>query len=153
MLEGAEHSCRMERMRWTDLDEIHQIEKECFTSPWPKNVFRSMLSDHSAFAYVARSEGKILGYVISWLDRDQVIIANLAVRASARRQGLGTRMLEFAMGEGARAGATWAVLDVRESNLSAIRLYSEAGFRARGRRPGYYSNPPEDSLVMCRPLS
>lgn len=152
MAEHVEQDCRLDRMKLADLDEIHRIEKECFTSPWPKNVFRSMLSDHSAFAYVARRSREIVGYVISWLDRDQVIIANLAVKKSARRKGLGRYMLEFAMEEGARTGATWAILDVRESNLNAIRLYAEAGFRARGRRSRYYSNPEEDSLVMWRPL-
>lgn len=152
MAEEVSPDLRLQRMSWADLDEVHQIERECFTSPWPKNVFRSMLSDHSAFAYVARMDRQIVGYVISWLDRDQVIIANLAVRASSRRQGLGRYLLTFAMEEGFHAGASWAVLDVRESNLNAIRLYSDMGFRPRGRRSGYYSNPEEDSLVMRRPL-
>ena len=86
MANQAELDCRLERMRWEDLDEVHRIEKECFSSPWPKNVFRSMLSDHSAFAYVARIERVVVGYVISWLDSDQVVIANLAVRQSDRRR-------------------------------------------------------------------
>ena len=153
MANQAELDCRLERMRWEDLDEVHRIEKECFSSPWPKNVFRSMLSDHSAFAYVARIERVVVGYVISWLDSDQVVIANLAVRQSDRRRGLGRYMLQFAMEEGARAGASWAVLDVRESNVNAIRLYREIGFEPRGRRARYYSNPEEDSLVTWKPLA
>lgn len=152
MAEQAERSHRLERMSLEDLDEIHRMEKACFSSPWPKNVFRSVLVDQSAFAYVARLDHSIDGYVVSWLDRDQIIIANLAVRPAARRRGLGRQLLTFAMETGARAGASWAVLDVRESNSNAIRLYAEMGFRARGRRPGYYSNPDEDSLVMWRPL-
>ena len=51
MAHEVEPGCRMERMRWEDLDEVHRVETECFTSPWPKHVFRSMLSDHSAFEH------------------------------------------------------------------------------------------------------
>jgi ribosomal-protein-alanine N-acetyltransferase len=152
MAEPVSPEVRLQRMNWVDLDDVHRIEHECFTSPWPKHVFRSILVDNGAFAHVARVGQQIVGYVVAWLDRDQVIIANLAVRTSWRRQGLGRYMMEFAMEKGYQAGASWAVLDVRESNLNAIHLYSDMGFTARGRRPGYYSNPKEDSLVMQRPL-
>ena len=39
-------------------------------------------------------------------------------------------------------------LEVRESNLPAIRLYQSAGFATTGRRPNYYHHPAEAALLM-----
>jgi ribosomal-protein-alanine N-acetyltransferase len=41
-------------------------------------------------------------------------------------------------------------LEVRVSNDGAIRLYEEAGFRARGIRRGYYTDNREDALIMWK---
>ena len=41
-------------------------------------------------------------------------------------------------------------LEVRESNVGAIRLYENAGFRVCGKRPAYYSDPCEAGIVMSR---
>jgi ribosomal-protein-alanine N-acetyltransferase len=70
-------------------------------------------------------------------------ILNLAVDPAARRQGVGRRLVEAAIALGGR----W-FLEVRESNIAARRLYDECGFRPAGRRPRYYSNPPEDAIVL-----
>ncbi len=43
-------------------------------------------------------------------------------------------------------------LEVRESNVGAVQLYERCGFVIAGRRPGYYTNPPEDALLMHRRL-
>jgi ribosomal-protein-alanine N-acetyltransferase len=44
-------------------------------------------------------------------------------------------------------------LEVSAGNASAIALYTGAGFEVVGRRPGYYSNPREDALLMSAGLS
>ena len=41
-------------------------------------------------------------------------------------------------------------LEVRVSNEVAIRLYEQAGFKARGVRRGYYTDNREDALIMWR---
>ena len=43
--------------------------------------------------------------------------------------------------------ASRILLEVRESNLAARRLYEKHGFRESGRRPKYYSNPIEDAIL------
>ena len=41
-------------------------------------------------------------------------------------------------------------LEVRVSNLGAIKLYERFGFTARGVRRGYYTDNREDALIMWR---
>jgi ribosomal-protein-alanine acetyltransferase len=71
-------------------------------------------------------------------------ILNLAVAPEARRTGVGRALLKHVL-DG--APGSW-FLEVRESNQAAIRLYESTGFRASGKRPGYYSGSSELAIVM-----
>jgi ribosomal-protein-alanine N-acetyltransferase len=41
-------------------------------------------------------------------------------------------------------------LEVRVSNVAAIRLYERGGFVVRGIRRGYYTDNREDALIMWK---
>lgn len=43
-------------------------------------------------------------------------------------------------------------LEVRASNVPAIRLYRGYGYGEVGRRPHYYSRPQEDALLLTKYL-
>ena len=91
------------------------------------------------------ANGRLAGFVVSRATAPQEReILNLAVDPGLRRGSVGLRLLEAELerGEGA-----W-FLEVRESNVAAIRLYEAAGFRVAGRRENYYNNPPETGIVM-----
>jgi ribosomal-protein-alanine N-acetyltransferase len=47
-----------------------------------------------------------------------------------------------------RQGVREVMLEVREANRSAQAFYRFLGFSEEGRRPGYYSNPVEDAVLM-----
>jgi ribosomal protein S18 acetylase RimI-like enzyme len=47
-----------------------------------------------------------------------------------------------------QAGCQIATLEVRPSNLAALKLYERLGFREIGRRKGYYTDTREDALLM-----
>ncbi len=68
----------------------------------------------------------------------------IAVDPACRRRGMGRRLLQ---NELAASCGEW-FLEVRESNLAAIRLYESLGFRMAGRRENYYPDPPESAIVM-----
>jgi ribosomal-protein-alanine N-acetyltransferase len=76
-------------------------------------------------------------------------LENIVVAASARRRGLGTRLMgEFIAHARAEQGSG-IFLEVRESNQSARALYQKVGFEEMGLRKSYYSDPPEDAM-LCR---
>jgi ribosomal-protein-alanine N-acetyltransferase len=58
--------------------------------------------------------------------------------------------VEAALAHARAAGARTALLEVRQSNRDAQRLYLRLGFALVGQRPGYYSHPEEDALVLAR---
>jgi ribosomal-protein-alanine N-acetyltransferase len=101
--------------------------------------------------------------VIGWLDwrggmilarvaADEVEVLTLAVAPAARRQGLGTRLLDAAMTLATSRGARTAFLEVSISNTAARTLYARAGFTPTGRRPRYYADGT-DALVLRRTLA
>ena len=77
----------------------------------------------------------------------------MLVLPRARRQGVGQALLRAWLRWAATAHAATALLEVRVSNHTAIRLYEASGFQVDGVRKHYYQHPPEDALLMRRQLT
>ncbi len=137
-----------------NLDAIVEIERASFSTPWTADMFRWELrnSDVSA-TYVLRSDdGSIAAFCCVWMVLDELHINNVAVRPELRRHGYAMMLLEQVIDEAVRRGAARATLEVRRSNIAALRLYDRLGFSVSGIRPKYYSNPVEDALILWRSL-
>ena len=139
------HSLR--RMLYSDLSEVIAIDKACFSDPWPEFAFLQALASSSCYLRVARKNGHVIGYLIGYVSGPEIHIANVAVSPLFRRQGVAKQLLFDVLGN-RDLGCRHAILDVRESNDPAIKLYHGLGFRLIGRRPHYYRHPVEDALVM-----
>jgi len=74
-------------------------------------------------------------------------LENIVVAASARRMGIGKRLLGALLAEAAKTNKAAVFLEVRESNAAACSLYEKAGFHEAGRRNSYYKAPPEDAIL------
>lgn len=104
--------------------------------------------------WVAETEGgEIAGFLVARRIATDLEILNFAVRPSARRQGVGGSLLAEAMQWAKGFGAQQAFLEVRVSNLAALRFYERHNFQVTGRRPRYYTEPIEDGLVLSATLS
>ncbi len=132
-----------------DLTDVLAIERVAFPSPWTLATFAGLLRRENTSLWVAEAE-RVVGYAVVWVVEDQAELGNLAVAPAWRRKGLGRRLLEVVLDAMAGSGVRELFLEVRESNLNAQGLYGRHGFRQVGRRPGYYSNPKEDALVLRR---
>jgi ribosomal-protein-alanine N-acetyltransferase len=94
---------------------------------------------------VAEEEGVVHGFLASRQTAPgEREILFVAVDPAFRRRGIAKRLLQNEL-DGSRG--TW-FLEVRESNLAAIRLYESLGFQGAGRRENYYPDPPEPAIVM-----
>jgi ribosomal-protein-alanine N-acetyltransferase len=75
---------------------------------------------------------------------------NVAVASAFRRRGVATELLERLFDLTETDPQRGYTLEVRVSNVGAIRLYERLGFEARGIRRGYYTDNREDALIMWR---
>jgi ribosomal-protein-alanine N-acetyltransferase len=147
----------MSRMGWhagrmcraSDLDAVVELLDACFVNPWTREMLEREIerSDVSRI-YGLRSDGALAGFCSTWLIGDELHINNLAVRHADRRRGAATFLLRHILRDVARRGARSATLEVRESNVGALRLYQRLGFVLAGRRPDYYRDPSEDALIL-----
>jgi [ribosomal protein S18]-alanine N-acetyltransferase len=74
-------------------------------------------------------------------------LENIVVAPSARRQGLGNRLLNALLAAARETHSASVFLEVRESNSAARTLYEKAGFKQTGRRKSYYTDPLEDAVL------
>jgi len=102
--------------------------------------------------WVAEENDSILGFLVARRIVADLEVLNFAVRAEARTRGIGAALLEQAFVWGRSFAAEKVLLEVRASNLAALRFYERHGFEVAGRRKQYYSAPIEDALVLMAPL-
>ena len=139
----------VDRMKVEDLDAVHVIERESFSTPWPAHAYQHELENNRLAHYiVARCGDKLVGFAGMWLLVDEAHVTTFATRRAWRRQGIGERLLLALLDLAAARGAHEATLEVRPSNLPARRLYEKYGFKVVGVRTRYYSDNNEDALIM-----
>jgi ribosomal-protein-alanine N-acetyltransferase len=139
----------VDRMKVEDLEAVHHIERESFSTPWPAHAYRQELETNRLAHYiVARWGEEIVGFAGMWLLVDEAHITTFATRSIWRRQGIGDRLLLALLDLARVRGAHEATLEVRPSNTAARRLYEKFGFKTVGVRPHYYTDNREDALIM-----
>jgi ribosomal-protein-alanine N-acetyltransferase len=141
-------------MTLEDLDEVLEIERLSFKTPWSRAAFRyEVVQNRVARCVVVRAEARLAGYLCLWEIGHEIHITNLAVHPHRRGQGLARALLQATLEDGRTRGVTLAFLEVRPSNVEALGLYESLGFSVIGRRKGYYFDTGEDALVMETRLS
>lgn len=143
---------QIRNMRESDIAEVASIEKRIFSSPWSERSFKDALQSKDNIYLVALLDGKVIGYCGFWISYDVADLCNLAVDVSCRRQSVGEKLLLMGMDYVKQHQAERILLEVRDSNAQARNLYQKTGFVCIGVRKGYYSNPPEDAVLMQKKL-
>jgi ribosomal-protein-alanine N-acetyltransferase len=134
-----------------EIDGVIAVEQASFTNPWTREMYLAELQHgERAHFLLAKDDGRIVAFVSYWYVVDELHINNLAVLPSHRRSGIASDLLTRLLAEGTRAGVRRLLLEVRQSNDAAQRLYARFGFVVGGVRKGYYTHPSEDALVLWR---
>ena len=92
----------------------------------------------------------ILGYYFLSMLEDEAELHNIAVPKNFQKLGVGTFILKNIVNRCDANGIERLYLEVRDDNISAIRLYEKMGFECIGRRPGYYPVEKKDALIYMR---
>lgn len=165
-------------MRVSDIDDVMQIERQSFPTPWTPSAYRYELKhNRNAYYYVVRpaneslavqdredgswrlrlrrllsptasQERSVLGYIGFWVVAGEAHISTIAIDPEARRQGLGELLLVHIVEKAMNEDADFITLEVRVSNRAAQHLYEKYGFERTDRRKNYYSDNREDAWIM-----
>ena len=142
---------RIVPMNADHLDEVAELERICFSTPWSRNMLAEELDNAcSAFLVAEDDAGRVVGYAGLQVILDEGYITNVAVRPECRRNGIAGKLLQVFLDFGQANHLAFLTLEVRASNYDAIALYGSRGFRSVGRRKNYYEHPKEDAIIMTK---
>lgn len=137
-------------MQAEDLPQVCEIEKDNFSIPWSEKSFLESMERKDTVFLAAHVSGEVAGYLGCYCIAGTGEITNVAVKASFRRKGIGSMLLEKLYEEGAALETHEFFLEVRESNEAAIALYSRQGFVREGIRKNFYEKPVENAVIMWK---
>jgi len=141
-----------------DIPQIQALgEQSSMAAHWNPAQYASLFAADAPLriALTAREDtedSEIVGFLVASRPSDDCELENIVVDEGHKNRGIGTALLRRLLSEAEAAGASSVILEVRESNAPARRLYESVGFRPEGRRKGYYREPAEDAILYRRSL-
>lgn len=131
-------------------EAVAEVAKMCLPEAWSLRSIQDTLRYKDNIYYVAKdvSTGEIVAFAGIMVIVDEAELLNIAVMDSYRKNGIAQRLLDVLIESAREREAFRLLLEVRQSNDLARRLYSKNGFVAIGERKNYYSNPTEHAIIM-----
>ena len=130
-----------------DIELIEQIEKECFLVPWTLDMLISEYANPLYKCFIYEEQGRILGYIGFFVILGQIDIGNIAVKIDYRKKGIAKELVLYLLAFCKDNNIESINLEVRVSNIPAIKLYESFGFKKEGIRKNYYEGK-EDAVIM-----
>jgi ribosomal-protein-alanine N-acetyltransferase len=144
----------------TDTSQVMAINRSCLPENYNQAFYLMLYYRFPKTFIVASASDTVVGYImcrielgLSEMQRFNLIkkghVVSLAVLPEYRGKGLGKGLVSNALKGMLGYGAKESYLEVRLSNLAAIRLYEKLNFNVVRTRRSYYKDG-EDAFVMAR---
>lgn len=134
-----------------DLEGLLRIERAAYPYPWTHGNFRDCM-DSGYSCWVGEIDGQLAGYWLMMMVVDEAHILNCCIAPQWQRRGFGHQLMAHLLDIAQSYKAVRLFLEVRLSNIPAIRLYEKTGFEAIAQRRNYYptDHGREDAVIMRR---
>lgn len=142
-----------------DLSQVMEINLVTLPENYPDYFYQEIYERYADAFFVAEADQKLVGYIMCrieggisnfgrrWVKRGHIV--SVAVLPDYRRQGLATQLISKAMAAMRQQyEAKEIMLEVRMTNVPAIKLYEKIGFARIRSLESYYRNG-EDALLMA----
>ena len=136
------------------VNDIFNISKECFSTPWSIESIKAELTNPLAKYIIALDEenNAVVGFVGAWIIVGEASITNIAVTSNYRNKGIANDLIKSLIKTCLDLNCYLINLEVRASNIKAQNLYKKNGFLVDGLRKGYYEDNKEDAILMTKNL-
>lgn len=142
----------LRKMTKNDVDGVYAVEVKSFSEPWSKESIKGELKNKLSHYIVCEVDGKIVGYIGSWIIIDEAHITNVAVDPAYRGNKIGSLLIEELVKYSKENRIKAITLEVRISNIVAQNLYKKYGFLPGGVRKEYYQDNKEDAMIMWKEI-
>jgi ribosomal-protein-alanine N-acetyltransferase len=131
-----------------DVPAILAIERQSPSAAhWTPEQYNQLLD--SGTVLVSEEAGCLRGFICAKAVAGEWEIENVVVAAEFLRCGVADELLRQLIERAQNKAASAIMLEVRESNRPARRLYENCGFCQVGRRRTYYTDPAEDAILYA----
>jgi|SRR5271163_2636050 [ribosomal protein S18]-alanine N-acetyltransferase len=131
-----------------DVPAIRAIEQQAANAAhWTCVQYEKLLAN--GIVLLAEEAGQLCGFVCAKAVAGDWEIENIVVAARFLRRGIADELMRELIQRAKSDAASAILLEVRESNLPARRLYEKHEFREVGRRRVYYRDPVEDAVLYA----
>ncbi|MDE6565697.1 MAG: ribosomal protein S18-alanine N-acetyltransferase [Clostridia bacterium] len=127
-----------------DIKGIKTIENRCFSDSWTENMLLQSM-ENGCIMVVVEVENMLVGYAGLYPSGD---ITNIAVLPEYRGLGYGKMLVSEIIKQAQINNIDKIFLEVRSSNITAIKLYEKCGFKRISCRKRYYKDG-EDALIYA----
>lgn len=135
-----------------DLPGIMALEDAFTQSRWSEDSWSAEIDTDGRLTLVEKdAAGSVRGVVTFSAVAEVADLNRVVVDPSARREGIGRRLVLAGLEWADAVGVQQVMLEVDATNTGAIALYEQVGFVALARRANYYG-AGADALVMALPL-
>ncbi len=128
----------LRKAKLKDITEILKIEKKVFKEPWSLYSFLMELKTPFNYFVVLEINRKIIGYLIAREHEESYHLMNIAIDKEYQGMGYGKFLLNDLIQKAKGEGKKFIFLEVRVSNLKAIKFYEKMGFKRKRILKGYY---------------
>ena len=155
---GSIDIVRLRLAHRSDILQMRSLEEQADgASHWSATQYESLFESKTQdrvllVAADDTDDAAIYGFIVARCLTDEWEIENVVVSADYRRQGIARSLVRAVADAAIAAKAGSVILEVRASNIPAVRLYESIGFIEEGRRKDYYRNPSEDAFLFRRTL-
>ncbi|HHU55364.1 MAG TPA: ribosomal protein S18-alanine N-acetyltransferase [Acholeplasmataceae bacterium] len=145
---------KIRQMTIDDINDVIKGESNAFGESLGFDMlYQELTINPSACYFVLEIDNKIRGYIGTWINENAEIV-NFYIDKKYQNQGFGKMLLNFLLdliemvNEDSFRIKNLS-LEVRVSNIKAIRLYEKFGFTKSHIRKNYYKDG-EDAIVMIK---
>ena len=135
-----------------DVDALYRFEILCFQQHrFHRDHVEWILRNGRAVTFLEDGPDGLRAAMMLLFERHSCRVLSVAVAPDARRQGIGTRLMQASEALCREKGVDSIRLEVSTNNLGAIEFYRRLGYRTDGVLYGYYSWG-EDAYSMHKAL-
>lgn len=137
-------------MQAADVAAVAKIEKSVQSHPWTLKQFEDAVTAYQST--VIEQQGQVLGFCILQPVLDEANLLLMAIDPAQQGQGLGYQLLDASV-DMLKNNPVQIFLEVRETNIAAIKLYEKSGFHQIDLRKNYYpgsNGTREHAIIMVK---
>lgn len=142
----------IELLKKDEIDIIKEVETRQNINIISKENITKDFDSNTMFYYTLKLQNNIIGYIAFSLVIDTIEIESIVIDKFHQKKGYGTTLLNFTINFAKENNVSKIFLEVRKSNINAIKLYEKLGFEFLNIRKKYYTDTLEDALIYVKNL-